>query len=139
MSYHISIKETNTKSTTKVCECPDEDYAKLIHSFLSKVEPNKEWVLEKIGKTEHLLIYADPAQIEMAWKCQSYFLEIGVPAVVCFSEEEINSIRKIYYSHGIPHMVTVVAQTNSWATVDYDLRLSEFTEDEFETIFSCLE
>jgi hypothetical protein len=146
MKYYVLIKDydptnSNVSSLVKICECNEESHAILIRDSLKTQEsnPNREYIIEKYNKIEHLILYADADQINLAWKVQSRFSDIGIHTIVCFSQEEVNMIKAMYVEYGIPHMVTVVAQTSSWATVDYDLRLGEFTEDDFETILSCLE
>jgi hypothetical protein len=146
MKYQILSIDTDiitgkSSQPVTICECGTEQHAVSIRDMLSGQDetPLREYIIKECSRREDLILYADPDQIDISWKCQSYFLDRGAHVIVCFSKEEVDTIREIYIKYGIPHMVTVVAQTGSWATLDYDLRLSEFTEDDFEMIFSFLD
>lgn len=128
--------------TKKLCSCDEIGSAESIAFAMRRddPEPNREYIIEKVGKKESVILCADPDQIEMAWKCQNWIISRKVGALVCFSPEEVSQIREIYENYGIPHMVAVVSQDREkWSGVNYDLRLGEFTEDDFEVILDVME
>ena len=53
---------------------------------------------------------------------------------------DLTQIRDIYSTYGVPHMVALVSQDKvKWQGLDYDLSLSEFEQEDFETILSVME
>ena len=126
----------------KICECDSIEAAKMIAEVLGEKdpEPNREYLIESIGKKENLIIGADPTQIEMAWKCHNWMRERKINTVICFSPEEVKQIKEMYEGYGLPHMVAVVSEDREkWNSVDYDLRTGEFDEDSFDVILDVME
>lgn len=126
----------------KICECDDLDSAKMIVDVLGKndPEPNREYIIQNIGKKENLIIGADPNQIETAWRCHAWMKERKINLVIGFSPEEVIQLKEMYESYGIPHMIAVVSEDREkWNGVDYDLRTGEFDEDSFEVILDVME
>ena len=149
MRYVISYKWTDPSTgkytIEKVCECDDMNSAHVVKEALEKTEAKgkdfkESYEIEPYGKRENLLLCVDPHQIEVAWQCQNWLQVRGVRPIICFSMVDLTQIRDIYTTYGVPHMVAVVSQDKEkWQGLDYDLNLSEFEQDDFETILSVME
>lgn len=145
ISYKYTKPDTGQYAIEKVCECDDMDSARFVQAALQKTKPKSQVVggsyeIEPYGKKENLLLCVDPNQLETSWQCQQWLQARGVRPIVCFSMDDFNQIREVYIGHGVPHMVALVGQDlERWKGLDYDLKTSEFDQDDFETILSVME
>ena len=146
MKYLVNSKytdpDTGATSTKKVCECDDRPNAKLIVAALAMEdpEPNREYFIEEHGKKEDLILCIDTDQLTIAWQCHKWLNQHGVRSIICFSMFDFQEVKQIYSNYGIPHMVALVAKNlDQWKDLDYELKMSEFEEEDFETILSVME
>lgn len=137
----------NESESIKVCECDNIEYAEKIKCLFEM--DNSElgdpttsvWIKSIVSdiKTEGLILCADTSQITMALECNGWMKKNGVNSVVCFSQEETETIKSTYQEYGIPYMIAQVSESDLWTGLEYDLKMSSFEKDDFEVILSVME
>jgi hypothetical protein len=148
MRYLVTLIDTDpdtgdVSQRIEMCTCSEERHAVSIKTALTSADdsdPNREYMIEKIGKTEAVIVCADTDQLQTSWECQKWLKDRGTNAVVCFSIQEQEDMQKIFTVHGIPYMVAQVGTGEAWHECKYDLKLSDFVgPDDFEVIHSVME
>lgn len=143
MTNNCKIKATYIDSgeTITLCDSLTEENAKLIKEALEKTATpfSKFEISEEKKKSESVLLCIDPNQLELAWVLQTWLKAKGVSCLICFSTIDFELIREVYVRVGSPHMIVKTGRHQKWDQLEYDLKLGDFDQDSFETIYDFLD